>query len=70
MKKKQWKKKTSSIYLVVGHTSFYGKMDWPNLEWYLEDRTPGSDPLKSGLSKWNVVEVDLKKNSQRYTTHV
>ncbi len=47
------------------------KMDWPNLEWYLEDRTPGSDKLKRGLSKGNVVnvEVDLEKNSQRYTTH-
>ncbi len=30
---------------------------------------PGSDPLRRGLAKWNVVEVDLKNNSQRYTTH-
>ena len=28
-----------------------------------KDRTPGSDPVKGGLSKGNVVEVDLEKNS-------
>ncbi len=29
-----------SVLGVVGHTSFNAKMDWPNLEYYLDDRTP------------------------------
>ncbi len=48
----------SSPY-VVHHTSFYAKT------WVLyKDRTPGSDPVKGGLSKGSIVEVDLENNSQ------
>ena len=32
-------------------------------------RTPGSGPLKGGLSKGNVVEVELQNNSQKFTTN-
>ncbi len=35
---------------VVDHTSVSAKMDWPNFEWYLEDRTPWIWPVKT----WSV----------------
>ncbi len=41
----------------VGHTSFYVKT---KLGVLYKDRTPGSDPVKGGLFKGNVVEVDLE----------
>ncbi len=50
---------------VVGHTSFYAKMDLATFGVLCKDRTSGSDPVKGGLSMGNIVEVDLDKNSQR-----
>ncbi len=47
-----------------GQTSFYAKMDLSKFGVLYKDRTPGSDPIKGGLSKGNVVEVDLENNSQ------
>ncbi len=38
---------------------------WPNWEFCYENKTPGSDATKGGLSIGNVVEVDLEKKSQR-----
>ncbi len=49
---------------VVGHTSFSAKMDLAKFGFLYKDRTPGSDPIKGGLSKGNIAEVDLEKNSQ------
>ncbi len=49
---------------MVGHTSFYARMALAKFRVLYKDRTPGSDPVKGGLSKGNVVEVDLEKNSQ------
>ncbi len=49
---------------MVGHTSFYAKMDLAKFGVLYKDGTPGSDPVKGGLSKGNVVEVDLEKNGQ------
>ncbi len=49
---------------MVGHTSFYAKMDLAKFGVLYKDRTPGSDPVKGGLSKGNIVEVDLEKKSQ------
>ncbi len=54
---------------VMGHNSFYAKMDLAIFGVLYEDRTPRSDPTKGGLSIGNVVEVDLENNSQKYTTH-
>ncbi len=49
---------------VVGHTSFYAKMDLVKFGVLYKDKTPGSDPVKGGLSKGKVEEVDLENNSQ------
>ncbi len=37
---------------------------WQNLQFCYENRTPGPDPAKGGMSMGNVVEVDLEKKSQ------
>ena len=49
---------------VVGHTSFYSKVDLAKYEALYKDRTPGSDPVEGGLSKGNIVETDLENKSQ------
>ena len=48
----------------MSHTSIYAKMDLAQLGVSYKDRTPGSDPVKDGLSNGNVVEVDLENNNQ------
>ena len=48
----------------LGHTSFYAKMDLATFGVLHNDKTPRSDPVKGGLSKGNIVEVDLENNSQ------
>ena len=53
--------KPSPIPSLVG---FYGKVDLAKFGILYKNRTPGSDPVKGG-PKGNIVEVDLKKNSQR-----
>ncbi len=52
------------ICIVVGHTSLYAKMDLAKFGVLYKDRTPGSDPIKGGLSKGNVVEVVLENKNQ------
>ncbi len=54
----------TDIYAVVGHTSFFAKVDLTKFGVLYKDRTHGSDPSKGYLSKWRVVEVDLENNSQ------
>ncbi len=49
----------------MGHTSFYVKMDQAKFGVLdIKKITPGSDPVKGGLSKGNVAEVNIEKNCQ------
>ena len=45
-------------FIVMVHTGFNAKMDWPNLGFYLYDRTPWIWPVKM----W-CVQMDLNNNS-------
>ncbi len=48
----------------MGHTSIYAKMNLAKFGVLYKYRTPGYETVKGGLSKGNIVEVDLEKNSQ------